>query len=180
MFSSSRLVTQKSNSKNAAPKIKMSIGGIRLHTGAKRIMNSEQINLVKKSFEKIEPISRHAADLFYAKLFDLDPKLARLFHGDMKKQGEKLMQVIAYAVRNLERIEEILPQVRALGARHSGYGVEEKDYESVGAALLWTLEKALSKEFNAPTREAWATLYGTLAETMKDAVRHPAANAAVI
>ncbi len=142
-------------------------------------MTDEQINLIKTSFEKIRLISQHAADLFYAKLFDLDPKLRRLFHGDMKKQGQKLMQIIAYAVENLEQLDEIIPQVRALGARHVGYGVEERDYESVGAALLWTLEKALSKEFTAPTKKAWTELYGTLAETMKDAARHSNGNAAV-
>lgn len=143
-------------------------------------MTNEQINLIKTSFEKIAPISQHAADLFYAKLFDLDPKLERLFHGDMKKQGEKLMQVIAYAVENLEKMDEILPQVKALGARHSGYGVAEKDYDSVGAALLWTLEKALSTDFDAPTRKAWATLYGTLAETMKAAERESNGSAAIV
>ena len=136
-------------------------------------MTGEQINLVQKSFEKIEPISDKAAALFYAKLFDLDPKLRWLFKGDMKEQGQKLMQVIAYAVESLERIDEFIPQVRALGKRHAGYGVEDRDYDSVGKALLWTLEKALSREFTAATKDAWAAVYGLLAETMKEGSRQP-------
>jgi nitric oxide dioxygenase len=140
-------------------------------------MTGEQIDLVKKSFEKIVPISEQAAALFYAKLFDLDPQLRWLFKGDMKEQGRKLMQVIAYAVESLERFDELVPQVRALGARHANYGVEERDYESVGAALLWTLEKALSREFTAPTKEAWTKLYGLLAENMKEAARQPSEHA---
>jgi hemoglobin-like flavoprotein len=142
-------------------------------------MTGEQINLVKKSFEKIEPISEQAAALFYAKLFDLNPNLRPLFKGNMKEQGRKLMQVIGYAVESLERIDEIIPQVRALGARHAGYGVEERDYETVGTALLWTLEKALSREFTAETKEAWAAVYGLLAQTMKDTSRS-SENAAVV
>ena len=139
-------------------------------------MNREQIYLVKKTFKKIAPISEQAAALFYAKLFDLDPKLQGLFKGDVREQGRKLMQVISYAVDNLERIDEIVPQVRALGARHAGYGVEERDYDAVGMALLWTLEKALSLEFTTEAKEAWAALYELLAETMKEAARQKTEN----
>lgn len=143
-------------------------------TGQKIFMTKEQINLVRTSFEKIAPIADHAADLFYAKLFDLDPHLRRLFKSDIKEQGKKLIQVLSTAVENLERIDELVPHIRAMGARHAGYGVGEKDYETVGAALLWTFEKTLSKEFNTPTRKAWATVYNLLAETMKEGSRQPA------
>lgn len=137
-------------------------------------MTREQINLVKTSFEKIEPIAEKAAALFYAKLFDLNPKLRGLFKGDVYEQGKKLMQVLSYAVENLDKLEEIVPQVRELGARHAGYGVEYHDYETVGAALLWTLEKTLGREFNAPTRKAWTAVYNLLAETMKEGSRQTA------
>lgn len=143
-------------------------------------MTGEQIKLVKQSFKKIEPISPQAAALFYAKLFDLNPKLRGLFKNDMKEQGRKLMQVLSYAVENLERFEEIVPQVRALGARHAGYGVEDRDYEVVGTALLWTLEKALGREFTARTKEAWTAVYDLLAQTMKDASRQTAEQARVV
>ena len=123
---------------------------------------------------KIAPIADKAAALFYAKLFDLNPKLRRLFKADVYEQGKKLMQVIAYAVENLDRLDEIVPQVRALGARHAGYGVSDRDYETVGAALLWTLEKALGKDFTAPARAAWTAVYNLLAETMKEGSRSPA------
>jgi hemoglobin-like flavoprotein len=112
--------------------------------------------------------------LFYAKLFDLKPKLRVLFKGDVYEQGKKLMQVIAFAVENLDRLDEIVPHVRELGARHAGYGVSDRDYETVGAALIWTLGKALGKDFTAPTRAAWTAVYDMLAETMKEGSRSPA------
>jgi hemoglobin-like flavoprotein len=143
-------------------------------------MTKEQINLVRTSFEKIAPISDQAAALFYAKLFDINPNLRWLFKNDMKEQGQKLMQVISYAVESLERIDEFIPQVRALGARHAGYGVEDRDYETVGTALLWTFEKALSRDFTPQMKEAWATLYNLLAQTMKDGSRYVPENAAVV
>lgn len=143
-------------------------------------MTKEQINLVKASFAKIEPVAEEAAVLFYAKLFDLDPGLQKLFKGDIRLQGLKLMQMIGLAVAALERLDEIVPAIRALGARHAVYGVKDKDYETVARALLWTLEKALKKDFTAETKAAWTEVYNLLAQTMKDGSRQATPNAAVV
>jgi hemoglobin-like flavoprotein len=132
-------------------------------------MNREQIKLVQESFEKVVPIADAAAALFYGRLFDLDPALESLFKGDMNEQGRKLMQMIGVAVKSLDRLEQVLPAVRALGARHAGYGVREKDYDTVGGALIWTLRKGLGEDFTPETEAAWAEVYTTLAGVMKDA-----------
>lgn len=142
-------------------------------------MTGEQINLVKASFAKIEPVAEEAGVLFYVKLFKIDPELRRLFKGKMNEQGYKLMQMIGFAVQGLDRIEELIPEVQALGERHAGYGVEDRHYETVGTALLWTLEKALDADFTDETKEAWTAVYNLLAQTMKDASRHAVENAAV-
>lgn len=134
-------------------------------------MNPNEIQLVKDSFRKIVPIADQAAALFYARLFELDPALRELFRGDMLEQGRKLMTMIATAVASLERLDTIMPAVRQLGARHAGYGVEEEHYATVGAALLWTLEKGLGVEFTSAVREAWTSVYSLLANTMIEAQR---------
>lgn len=51
--------------------------------------------------------------------------------------------------------------------RHAGYGVKAEHYATVGAALLWTLEKGLGEGFTPPVREAWSTMYGTVAAVMQ-------------
>lgn len=134
-------------------------------------MTSADIHLVKESFRKIAPLADQAAALFYARLFELDPGLRALFRGDMAEQGRKLMAMIAAAVVSLERIDQLVPALRELGARHAGHGIEEEDYAAVGAALLWTLEKALGPEFTPAVREAWTTTYSLLANTMLEAQR---------
>jgi hemoglobin-like flavoprotein len=131
-----------------------------------------EINLVKDSFRRVLPIADQAAALFYARLFELDPSLRPLFRGDMAEQGRKLMTMIATAVQALERLDTIVPVVRQLGARHAGYGVKEEHYATVGAALLWTLEKGLGPEFTPAVRNAWTSVYSLLANTMMDAARH--------
>lgn len=132
-------------------------------------MTSEQINLVQASFKMIEPQAEEAAALFYDRLFEIDPRLQPLFKGDIREQGRKLMQMLGLAVKTLGRIEELVLALRTLGARHAGYGVEDRHYETVGSALLWTLEKGLGAAFTAETKEAWTVAYGLLAQTMKDA-----------
>ena len=132
-------------------------------------MNENTIPLVQESWKKVIPISEQAAELFYNKLFELDPTVKDLFKGDMKEQGKKLMDMITIAVNGLDDLDSIVPAVQAMGERHVNYGVEDKDYDTVGAALLWTLGQGLGDAFNEETEQAWTDIYTLLATTMKDA-----------
>ena len=137
-------------------------------------MTPEEIELVKGSWEKVKPISDTAAELFYGKLFELDPELQSLFKGDMKEQGRKLMAMINTAVNALDRLDTVVPAVQDLGRRHVGYGVKDADYDTVGAALIWTLEQGLGDEFTDDVKTAWVDTYGLLSTTMKEAAAEPA------
>ena len=55
--------------------------------------------------------------------------------------------------------------------RHVAYGVQDKHYDDVGAALLWTLERVLGPAFTPEARDAWAALYGTVADVMRNAAK---------
>jgi hemoglobin-like flavoprotein len=132
-------------------------------------MKPEQIARVRASFAKVAPIPDLVASLFYQKLFALDPALKPLFKGDMQEQGRKLMRMITAAVEGLDRLDQLIPTVRALGCRHVAYGVRPSHYDTVGAALLWTLERGLGADFTPEVKAAWATVYGVLAKTMKEA-----------
>ncbi len=130
-------------------------------------MTPEQKDLVQRSFEKVKPIADTAAALFYGRLFELDPQLERLFHGDLEGQGRKLMHMIGLAVKGLNHSAELLPLLRELGERHAAYGVAEHDYDTVGAALLWTLKRGLGDAFTPEVRAAWSAVYELLSSSMK-------------
>ena len=132
-------------------------------------MTEKQIELVQDSWAKVVPISETAAELFYNRLFQLDPALRSLFKGDMKEQGKKLMTMIAVAVKGLSNLEQIVGAVQDMGRRHAGYGVKDEHYDTVGAALLWTLEQGLEDAFTEEVKAAWTETYTLLATTMKDA-----------
>src|SRR5690606_30774789 len=96
--------------------------------------------LVQQSFARIASDGDMIATRFYSKLFLLDPALHHLFPVDITEQGRKLVSMLAFVVHGLKNPDSLLPHVQRLGERHRLYGVRDEHYETVGAALLWTLE----------------------------------------
>ena len=129
-------------------------------------MTPHQIELVQDSFATVAPLGTGVAEIFYGRLFHLDPSLRSLFADDMQTQHQQLMAMIGIVVKGLTRLDVLVPQVAELGRRHAGYGVQPAHYDTVGAALLWTLEQGLGEEFTGEVRDAWTEAYGVLAQTM--------------
>ena len=78
-----------------------------------------------------------------------------------------LMAMIGTVVANLGNLETIIPAVQDLGRRHATYGVQPRHYETVGAALLWTLEQGLGDAFTQPVKAAWTEAYTVLSSVMQ-------------
>jgi hemoglobin-like flavoprotein len=92
----------------------------------------------------------------------------------MAEQRVKLMAMLTTAVRSLGRWDSLVPALRELGRRHIGYRVKPDHYETVGTALLATLEKGLGKDFTPPVREAWVVCYTSIAWEMMEGTGHRA------
>ena len=56
--------------------------------------------------------------------------------------------------------------VEAMGKRHLAYGVKDAHYDTVGSALIETLQTGLGDSFTDEVKEAWIVAYGILASTM--------------
>lgn len=135
-------------------------------------MNDVQIQLVQDSFTKVAPIADTAAQLFYQRLFLLDAESEILFeNSDMHSQGQKLMKMVGHAVGSLDDLEPLIPVVQKLGVRHKISGVQPSHYDTVGQALLWTLEQGLGDDFTPEVSEAWASAYGLLSGVMQAAAQ---------
>ena len=132
-------------------------------------MTTEQIELVQSTWAKVAPNAEQVAELFYTRLFEIAPEVQPLFTTDKAEQGKKLTQTLAVAVKGLPKLDTIVGAVQDLGVRHNDYGVIDEHYESVGAALLWTLEEGLGESFTPEVKEAWTRTYVTLATVMKEA-----------
>jgi nitric oxide dioxygenase len=140
---------------------------MRANSGEK-IMESQQVTLVKQSFEKVRPIADTAAALFYQRLFEIAPQVKPLFKGDMETQGRVLMSTLGMVVAGLDKPETTVP-AQQLAVRHVDYGVASEHYTPVGEALLWTLEQGLGADFTPEVKDAWVAAYDLLASVMKQA-----------
>jgi methyl-accepting chemotaxis protein len=140
----------------------------KVNNGAK-FMTPKQISLVQETWAKVKPIAPQAAEIFYTTLFEMDPTLKPLFKNNMTDQGNKLMTMLDTAVKLLNSPEKLIPAVEKLGARHVDYGVTSAHYDTVGAALLKTLETGLGDAFTLTVRKAWTAVYKVLSNTMIEA-----------
>jgi hemoglobin-like flavoprotein len=129
-------------------------------------MTPEQVALVKETWRGVVPIRDTFADLFYRKLFDLDPALRPLFKGDLREQGRNLVAMLSIAVRHLHQSEKVLQGLRELGRRHVQYGVREQHYVTLGTALILTLDVSLGEAFTPEARGAWEKAYELVSRSM--------------
>lgn len=132
-------------------------------------LSAKQIHMIRDSWLRVLPIKERAAELFYERLFELDPNVKPLFKGKLDFQGDKLMTTLNVVVNSLDDLSGVEAMLQAMGKRHIIYGVEAAHYETVGAALLWVLKQGLGEYFTQEVEEAWVIAYGLIATTMKEA-----------
>lgn len=142
-------------------------------------MSPEDKEILKTTWAMVAPIGDVAASLFYDKLFALDPSLQRMFaHADMKEQRRKLMQALAAVINGIDHLGALVPTLQHLGRNHVRYGVTDRHYDTVGAALLWTLEQGLKEAWTPVAKSAWTAAYTTVAAVMRGAAAKAAGHAA--
>ncbi len=132
----------------------------------------DTIFLVQASFAQIAQRAEEFSVRFYANLFEAHPEFRRLFRDDLAAQTKMFMFILSSAVRGLNRMQELVGGLRAMGKRHSDYGVKRDDYDKVLSALIRTLEEFLGDEFTVDLHHAWVTVYGMIAETMIEAAEN--------
>ena len=135
-------------------------------------MTEDQKDVIRKTWALVTPMAGTTAALFYYRLFEIDPPTRLLFQAeDMAGQRRKLMQTLDALVQGLDRLDELVPVLEDLGRRHLRFGVRDSHYDSVGAALLWTLERGLGANWSDEAREAWSEVYGLASGIMKQAAQ---------
>jgi hemoglobin-like flavoprotein/uncharacterized protein YjiS (DUF1127 family) len=140
-------------------------------------VNPQSKRLVKESWRQVAPITDAAAEMFYQRLFEIDPSTRKLFHvSRMAEQRRKVVQALTLAVEGLDNLDALLPAIRDLGRRHHAYGVNDRHYESVGVALLWTLQQGLGAAWMPEMASAWTEIYVLLSDAMRQAAREAAAH----
>ncbi len=143
------------------------------------VLDERDKALIKKTWKLVVPIGETAAELFYKRLFTLEPRYRTLFTGDMEAQKRKLITMLAFIVKSLDwdpkewkldvdEASDLFLVIMALGRRHSElYAVPDESYRTVGEALLWTLDYGLGEAFTPEAKAAWTKVYTVLAGAMQ-------------
>jgi hemoglobin-like flavoprotein len=122
-------------------------------------MDSTTIRHLQESLALLPVGDMAPVEKFYRRLFELAPEVRPLFKRDMDLQVKKFADTLAWVTAHLERPQQLWQEMRALGARHSGYGVRVDQYAPVGSALIWMFHQVLGDRFTPEMEEAWMEFY---------------------
>jgi methyl-accepting chemotaxis protein len=128
---------------------------------------SLQVELLEASFDLIAPDGDRLMDTFYARLFAAAPAVQPLFAGtDLRRQKAMLLSTLVLLRKSLRDLDRIVPALRALGARHVGYGAEPAHYAVVGKVLIASMAEVAGGAWRPEHEAAWADAFGVVAGVM--------------
>jgi len=122
------------------------------------LLTPAQKRLIRDSFLKLTPALDLVGQLFYLKLFRLDPVFRKRFGADTETQGRKFMAAVKLGLISLKHDDGLVPIIKLLGVRYRQMGLKVRDYRTMTKALIWTLERSLETKFTPKTKEAWSVL----------------------
>jgi len=140
-------------------------------------MTPGEADTVQTTWRAVLPVGGTFAELFYGRLFAVDPALKKLFRDDPIEQGRNLTAMLSVVAANVDKPERITLALRHLGRRHVTYGIKPRDFASFEDALLFALEHALIDVFTPEVKAAWQAAYALVSSAMLEAFT-PTAQAA--
>ena len=131
------------------------------------VLTPARVAELRRVWQLVVPIADEVAQLFYERLFEIDPSLRLLFHTDPVVRRRKLMDALEFIVVHADRPDDLVPMLAALGQRHVGYSVRAEHYPVAGEALLWTLDEGVGALRTPEAREAWVAAYELIVAGMR-------------
>jgi hemoglobin-like flavoprotein len=126
------------------------------------------VALLRSSFELVIDRQPQLTHRFYEILFERYPQAKPLFRRNAPAQQEKMLNDALVAVLDhLEDAPWLSATLKALGAKHVGYGVTDEMYGWVGASLIATLAEAGGPYWTPDLAKAWTEAYGAISGLMQ-------------
>lgn len=97
--------------------------------------------------------------ILYMNWFMLCPDIMPFFKGDLVKHGNMLVGMVEAAVGLLDDLKKLIPKLVTLGKRHVKYGARAELFESLGKALVQTMQESLESEWTSEMAVAWHTVF---------------------
>jgi hemoglobin-like flavoprotein len=133
---------------------------------------SLDVNALRTSFALVASRAPDLTRRFYDVLFARYPQVRPLFGRNPRpRQEEMLTKALVAVVEHLEDPTWLGHTLRAMGAKHVGYGVTEEMYGWVGESLLVALADALGDDWTPAIADAWTAAFGAIAGAMIEGAR---------
>ncbi|KAK1158799.1 neuroglobin-like [Acipenser oxyrinchus oxyrinchus] len=150
-----------------------------MEQGEERLTANDK-GLIRDSWERLGKNKLPHGTVMFARLFELEPELLKLFHYNTAFSSvqeclsspefidhiSKVMLVIDAAVSHLDDLHCLVQYLVNLGRKHQAVGVKTQSFNAVGKSLLYMLECSLGPGYSTELRDAWVTLYAIVVETM--------------
>lgn len=133
---------------------------------AEILLTAEQKRLIRESFVRREPAIDLVGQLFYLKLYRLDPSFRDRFGDDPETLGRKFMAGVKLTIVSLKHEDCLTPIIKLLGLRQRQLGMKVRDYRMMSKAWMWTLERSLDKSLTKQTKDAWTVLLGQITRVL--------------
>lgn len=139
------------------------------------MMNDQELLLIKSSVERLRPQSQQFSALFYESLFRRMPGLEGLFRDEPAVRLAKFTSMLS-TFANARNFDKLIPAIRGLAKRHTGYGVHREHYQHSREAMLDALSGGLGSEFTPELRSAWEKVLDMMIGVMEEAAESGSAH----
>ena len=125
------------------------------------------VEKLEESFDLVAPQGDELMRVFYDNLFEAAPAVKPLFEKvDMDGQRAALLNMLLVLRESLRDLDDIVPDLEELGARHVDYGAKPEHYPVVGEALIGSMAQvagdAWKPEYTAAWKEAFPVVQGVM------------------
>ena len=125
------------------------------------------VEKLEESFDLVAPQGDELMRTFYDNLFEAAPGVRPLFADvDMDRQRQALLNMLLVLRESLRDLDDIVPDLEELGARHVDYGAKPEHYPAVGEVLIGAMAQVAGDAWKPEYTSAWQEAYGVVQGVM--------------
>jgi hemoglobin-like flavoprotein len=126
-----------------------------------------EVETLEESFDLVAPQGDELIRTFYDRLFEAAPAVKPLFANvDMERQRQALLNMLVVLRESLRDLDDIVPDLEDLGARHAEYGAKPAHYPVVGEVLIAAMTEVAGDKWKPEYTTAWQEAYGVVQNVM--------------
>jgi methyl-accepting chemotaxis protein len=125
------------------------------------------VETLEESFDLVAPQGDELMRRFYDRLFEVAPAVEPLFANvDMDRQRKALLNMLIVLRESLHDLDDVVPDLEALGAKHAGWGAKPEHYPVVGEVLIGEMAALGGDQWKPEYTAAWQEAYQVVHDVM--------------